>query len=242
MRRLWALRVLVGLALFAAQAAHARADSAARKNNEGNRLYDQKQYDEALKMYVDAQATRPQAPELHYNIGNVLFRKGEYDKAAEEYLRAQAGKDPALAEAATFNRGNAYLAQKKLQQAVSSYVQALRADPGDQDAKRNLELALRLMQEQKKQQQQQNQKQDQKQDQKPQDKNDASKPQDQNQDKNQDQARPGDDRKPPKPKPGEMTEEEARRILEALRQEEKEGIKKHVQAQAPQDRTPEKDW
>jgi tetratricopeptide (TPR) repeat protein len=206
------------------------ADSAASKNNEGNRLYHDKKYDEALKMYIDAQASRPQAPELHYNIGNVLFRKGEYDKAVEEYLRAQAAKDPALAESAAYNRGNAFLAQKQPQQAINSYIQALRRDPRDKDAKRNLELALQLMQEQKKKQQQ-NQKQE--------DKNDPSKPPPQAPPKDQPK---GDDKQPRKPRPGEMSEEEARQILEALRQEEKEGIKKHAQAAVPRSREPEKDW
>ena len=75
----------LGLSLLMIWASPAVADQAASKNNEGNQLYEQKKYDEALKMYVDAQASRPGAPELHYNIGNVLFRKKEFDKAIEEY-------------------------------------------------------------------------------------------------------------------------------------------------------------
>jgi len=39
-----------------------------------------------------------------------------------------------------------------------------------------------------------------------------------------------------------MSEEEARQILEALRESEKDGVKKHAQASAPTDRRPEKDW
>jgi tetratricopeptide (TPR) repeat protein len=225
-----AATLLLGLVLSGARPVC--ADSTAAKNNEGNRLYNDKKYDEALKMYIEAQASRPQAPELHYNIGNVLFRKGEYDKAVEEYMRAQAAKDPALAESAAYNRGNAFLAQHQLPQAVNSYIQALRADPGDQDAKRNLELALQLIQEQKKQQKQQ-------QNQKPEDKNDPTKPPPQTPQQAQ---KKGDEKTPRQPRPGEMSEEEARQILEALRQEEKEGIKKHVQAAAPQSRAPEKDW
>jgi len=47
------------------------------------------------------------------------------------------------------------------------------------------------------------------------------------------------------PRKGEapMSEEEARRILEALQDQEKEGIKQHVQAAIPGDRKPpEEDW
>jgi tetratricopeptide (TPR) repeat protein len=208
------------------------AGSAASRNNEGNRLYDQKRYDDALKMYTDAQAARPDSPELHYNIGNVLFRKQEYDKATEEYLRAQSSVDPALRQAAVFNRGNALLMQGRFQEAVGAYVQALRARPDDADAKRNLELALKRLKEQEKQQ-------------KGGGSRDQQKP-DQNQEEKSPQPQP--DRQDPqgpnkqKPKPGQMTEEEIKQVLEALRAEEKETIRKHARAQVPDRRDPEKDW
>ncbi len=207
----------------------AAADQAATKNNEGNRLYQQKKFDDALKLYVDAQASRPGAPELHYNIGNVLFRKKEYDKAVEEYRRAQAASDPRLSQAAVFNRGNALMQQGRLQDAIQAYVQALRARPDDTDAKRNLEIALRLLEQKKKQQQQQLQ----------QDKNP-----DQNKNPPQQPQQGGGGARPPQQpkKPGEMTEDEARQVLEALQQEEKEGIKKHARAAGGDRRPPEEDW
>ena len=215
---------LLAVALFRPAA----ADPAASRNNEGNRLYNQKLYDEALRMYTDAQASRPDAPELHYNIGNVLFRKKEYDKAVEEYLRAQAGPDPALSQAATFNRGNALLMQSRPEEAIQAYVQALRARPDDAGAKRNLELARRLLQEQKKPQQPQ-QGQDDKQGPSPQ--------------KQEPQPEGAGDQTPPQQKrPGEMSEQEARQVLQALQQEEKEGIKKHARAAAGDRPEPEEDW
>lgn len=208
----------------------ALADPAAKKNNEGNRLYEEKKFDDALKMYVDAQASRPGAPELHYNIGNVLFRKKEYDKAIEEYLRAQAAPDPVLSEAALFNRGNALMMQGHLEDAIQAYVQALRSRPGDADAKRNLELALRLLEQQKKRKQQQPQQQDKNQDQ---NKNPQQQPQ-----QGEGGGRPPQQQK----KPGEMSEDEARQVLEALQQEEKEGIKKHARAAVGDRKPPEQDW
>ena len=220
------------LALLASGPA-ALADPAPARNNEGNRLYNQKRYDEALKLYTDAQASRPGAPELHYNIGNVLYRKGEYDKAAEEYLKAQAAADPALAEAASFNRGNALMMQKRLQEAIGSYVQSLHLKPDDPAAKRNLELALRMLQEQQQQQKQQDNKKNQDKDQK------------QDQSQGQPQQKPGSPSGAPnqgKGAPGEMTPEEARQVLEALRDAEKEGIRKHARAGVPEQQAPEKDW
>jgi Ca-activated chloride channel family protein len=224
--------LLAGLLLLGASADSARADPAASKNNEGNRLYEQKRFDEALKMYTDAQASRPGAPELHYNIGNVLYRKGEFDKALEEYLRAQGASGPALSQASIYNRANALLQQGKVQDAVNAYVQALRSRPDDADAKRNLEIALRRLKEQ-------------------QQKNPQPKPDEQNQPKPPQQnpqgappqPKPGQTpNAPPKPRPGQMSEEEARRILDALRDAEREEIKKHLQAAAGDERPPEEDW
>ena len=209
----------------------ARAVDAAARNNEGNKLYLQKRYDDALKMYTDAQAAAPGAPALHYNIGNVLFRKGEYDKAIEEYLRAQSKGGRSLSESAVFNRGNAQMMKGEVKEAIGSYIQALRLDPNDADAKRNLELALRLIKQQQ-QKQQQDQKQD---DQKEPQKNQPSPVQDQNKDQQNDQ-------KPPPKRPGQMSEDEARQILEALRENDKEGVRKHAQATSPRTRNPEEDW
>ena len=146
----------------------------------------------------------------------------------EEYLRAQAGPDPALSQAATFNRGNALLMQSRPEEAIQAYVQALRARPDDAGAKRNLELARRLLQEQKKPQQPQ-QGQDDKQGPSPQ--------------KQEPQPEGAGDQTPPQQKrPGEMSEQEARQVLQALQQEEKEGIKKHARAAAGDRPEPEEDW
>src|SRR5262249_41787834 len=120
---------------------------------------------------------------------------------------------------------NALMMQGRLQDAVGAYVQALRARPGDTDAKRNLELALRMLQQQKKQQQQQQQ-------------NDKN-PQ---QNKPEPQPSPGEDNKPKQKKPGEMSEDEARQVLQALQQEEREGIKKHARALPGDRKPPEEDW
>ncbi len=234
-RPLFHILFAAGMGLAAVGALEAADRAAASRNNEGNRLYDEHQYDDALKLYTDAQARLPNAPELHYNIGNVLFRKSEFDKAVEEYRKAESSPDPKLAQQATFNRGNALLMQEKPQDAVQAYIQALRARPDDADAKRNLELALRMMQEQKKQQQQQPGKQDQDsqdQDQQPPPPSEGKPPEPQ----------PESQSAPPKPKPGQMSEEEARRLLDALREEERAGVRKQARAAVPDRRDPEKDW
>ena len=210
--------ILLGALLSVVPTVQVRADSAAARNNEGNELYQEKRFDQALKKYVDAQALKPEAPELHYNIGNVLFRQGELDKAAAEYSRAASAGDRAVAQASSFNRGNALLQKGEIEAAIQSYIDALQGDSDDQDAKRNLELALRMLQQQQQQQQQPEQ-----------DQNDQPEEEEQQQPpppqggENDQQKQP-----PPQRRPGEMTEEEARQILDALREDEKDAIRKHA--------------
>ncbi|HET8948608.1 MAG TPA: hypothetical protein VFQ07_16625, partial [Candidatus Polarisedimenticolia bacterium] len=128
--------------------------------------------------------------------------------------------------------GNALMMKGELQPAVDAYVQALKMEPHDQDAKRNLELALRLLEKQKQQQQQQ-------QDQPPDQQNQKQPPQPQPNDKQ----KPDDKKQPQQQKPGEMSQDEAKQILDALRESEKESLKKHAQASAPpHPHEPEKDW
>ncbi|OLD64615.1 MAG: hypothetical protein AUI47_05185 [Acidobacteria bacterium 13_1_40CM_2_68_5] len=52
----------------------------------------------------------------------------------------------------------------------------------------------------------------------------------------------GGGKSPLQKRPGEMSEEEARQVLQALAQDEKEGIKKHARAAAGDRRPPEEDW
>ena len=76
------------------------------------------------------------------------------------------GRD--VAQGARFNAGNTHFARKNWPDAIRNYQEALRLDPADRDAKKNLELALLQMQEEekKKQEQKQDDKQDDQQDEK----------------------------------------------------------------------------
>lgn len=53
--------------------------------DEGNKLYDEKKYEEALSSYMKFLEMNPSAFQTHYNIGNCYKEMGEYDRAIEEY-------------------------------------------------------------------------------------------------------------------------------------------------------------
>jgi len=152
-------------------------------------------------------------------------------------------------------------AQKAAVEAATQFEQAILLDPADADAKVNYELSLQLQQELEKKKQEQ-QKQDQKkkdQDKKDQDKNkdkqgqqDQQKKPDAGQDKDKDKPQ---DQQQPKPdeqqqqqqaaqgakKDGEMTPDEAKQLLNAMRQEEQANREK-MRLNLGQPEPVEKDW
>jgi len=147
--RAGAARIAAGLllAVTAAPTPAAFAASAASLVEEGNRHLSEGRYDEALRLYTQAQIDQPDTPEIHLDIGNVFYRKGEFEKAREAYRRAFEARERSLAESARYNAGTASLAGGRLEEAVDHYREALKMNPGDADARRNLELALRRMSE-----------------------------------------------------------------------------------------------
>ncbi len=234
--------------------------TAHRKTEEANEKYTEKAYEDALRGYTEAQVGAPEAPELHYDIGNVLYRRENWKGAAEEYARALLSAAPTLSPSVSYNLGNALFKQENFDDAAKAYRRTLEAVPGDRDAKRNLELSLRAV-EQKKQQQKDPQKQKQQKEQERQEQQ-----QQQQQQQNQQPAPGGDkkkneeDKKAPgesKPEPGDdgkqggkdkqreggMTPEEAKSLLDSLGEQEKAALKRQAERRLKQeDSGPEEDW
>ena len=221
--------------------------SAHSKNEEGNQLYEAKQYPEALKKYTEAQLEAPDSPQLHYNLGNVFFRQGEIDKAREEYRRALAAADASLDPRAVYNLGNTFLSQQQYKEAVEAYQRTLKLSPKDMDAKRNLELALLRMKQ--KNQKQPSSGKDQKKDQQKQ--NDGqSNPSPSGSQEQKEKAGADQEKNDPnrqnaqgkRPEKGGMTKEEAERILSALQEDEKANLKHRLEAQKDKPQDVDEDW
>jgi len=138
------LPLLVVLALLAG-ACSASQDSVRARNSQANRLYAAGDYQGALDAYQKLLAERPDLPELAYNTGNALDRLGQYERAIDETRRALPPPSPALGAATYFALGNHFLALNDLESAYEAYRNALLEDPGDADAKYNLELVLLRM-------------------------------------------------------------------------------------------------
>jgi len=139
---------LAPLALIAGLLPTACASSVHSLNEDGNRFFAQGRYEQALESYQRARAERPDLFEFDYNIGNTLHRLGDYTRAVEETQRATAATDGDLAFRAYYSLGNHHFRLGQLQAAFDAYKQALILNPDDVDAKYNLELVARLLAEQ----------------------------------------------------------------------------------------------
>ncbi len=115
----------------------------------GQQLYEAGKFLEAYEAFQRV-LRQEGGPEVRYNSGNTLYRLRQYTEAAKTWRESLNGpKD--LKQQVFYNMGNAYVRaaedanalSRYLDRAIEAYQEALRIDPTDQDAKWNLELALR---------------------------------------------------------------------------------------------------
>ena len=136
-------RAMLVIAVVVAVCLLACGPTPAEVNNSGHEPYLGGDHASALESYQDAQVRAPESGEPHYNSGNALYRTEEYEEALQSYdesLRYAAGE---LRSHGFFNRGNTAFQQEQYPEAVEAYEEVLRMNPDDQDAKHNLELALK---------------------------------------------------------------------------------------------------
>lgn len=237
----------LALAALAGAAAPGRlAAQQAPDRDDGEGLYRAGRFQEAYDAFQRAAERHGRTADLTYDAGNALYRLGRYDAAAGSFRDAQTEPTP-VKQPSTYNLGNALVKAAEsqpdrrddLRRAVSAYEQALLLSPADRDAKWNLELALRkLEQEEQRQQQQQNQ---------------GGGGGEGGQGDRQDQSdgpdssqTGGNDGQKPQPTPGDeggkggdetpaqtaLTEEQARRLLDAIQSEEGEVLDDRNQGRA----------
>ena len=222
-----------------------KAESLASKNKEGNRLFAQGKYEDAEKAYLDAQVNSPGRPEVLYNLGNSLIKQKKYDKGIQALRQSISKGDKGIRENSWFNTGNALFSKGSFKDSSEAFIQALRLNPADKDAKHNLEMALLKLRQQEQKQSNSSQKQQ----------NSENPDQNRSQKENRNQASSKDQGsssgqkgqnepvKPQKPilREGSISKEQAIQILEAFRNQELEEQRKLMERHARQ-KTSEKDW
>ena len=214
------------VALLAMHAVCAMAQSARSLVRDGNAQYDKEKYSEAELDYRKALEREQDLVHGNFNLVDALHRQGKYAEAVDAFQHAveQAGS-PELKASAQYNIGNSFMKEEKYREAINAYIEALKLSPSDQDAKFNLSYALKKLREQQQQQQQQQQDR--------QDKNKQQQQQQQQQNQEQQQTRPQEQR--------QMSKAEAQRILEVLKNSERDIQKKLRVRQAVRPKS-ERDW
>jgi Ca-activated chloride channel family protein len=116
------------------------------------------QFIRAAQRWKDQIVGGDKHPSTLYNLGTAMLAADSLDAAAEILERASTVPDAALRERALYNLGLAQLKRgmrteapdpRAFSSAVAAYRALLRQSPGDNDAKFNYELALRLQKQQK---------------------------------------------------------------------------------------------
>lgn len=235
-----------------------------KKGRQGNVLYGQEQYEDAINAYregIDAvQDDGPGAVHsgLLNNLGAALYRTGDMEQAGIAFSSAGSmALAPEDLVRASYNAGNAAFQAEQLEQALEHYRRALLNDPSNADAKFNYEFAKRRLEEQQQQQdqEQQDQQDENQENQENQDQQDQEGEQDQENQQDQEQQQNSEDpgqqqdqqqdqqqqEQQEREDPTQLSEEEAQRILQALENEE-EQLLRQVQKMKTRPRRVEKDW
>jgi len=108
----------------------------------GNASFRAGRYEEAASSYLSVR-NRSWRGLVDYDLANVWARLGEDRAALSLYDLALREGDSSLAAAIAFNRGVLHYEQGRYAESYTSFREALRLDPRDAGARRNLELAFR---------------------------------------------------------------------------------------------------
>lgn len=259
----------LGLVLMFGQVMVLQAQHDKMEIKSGNKSYESKDYDSALRAYDLALRINPKNQTALFNKADALYKAEKFDEAAEIFsqLAKTESNDKRKAEA-LHNLGNSYLKKEKYKESVDAYRQSLRLNPSDEQTRYNLAYATQKLKKQEEQNKscdkpgendkgdKDKEKQGDKGDKgennkdgekKPDDKGDkGDKNEDAKGDKDKKENKPEDGKegqadKPERPKP--MSKEEAEMMLNALEKSEKDTQKKVMKATQPVKKNPaEKDW
>lgn len=210
---------------------------------EGNRNFEEKEYEESEVSYRKAINKEADLFDANFNLGDALYKQEKFDEAATKFdrltNRAESNKELAKAY---HNLGNSLLKSQKIEQSIAAYKSSLRNYPGDQETKYNLSYAKDLLKEQQqKKDQKQNKDQENNKDKQEQDKEnqDQQEKDQQEQNKNEQQK----DKQKQQEQPQKISKEDANRLLNALANDEKKIQEKVKKAKAKMQKVKtEKDW
>ena len=244
--------------------------------------YERGKYSRARSEFERLARQAPEDARLRYNAGAAAFQDEDYDSALKHFNQTITARDLKLQEQSYYNLGNTHFRigeksedakekQQQWEQALHQYDNALRLNTNDVDAKFNMDVVKKRLEELKQQQQQQKQdnkdqnkddeKKNEEKDKQDQEKKDEQKKQDQakkdeqakkeeqeKKDQQQAQDQRGQDSEKPDQQPNyarvmQMTPEQAQQLLDAQKTQERAMIfqPQNLRTNRPRDKV-FKDW
>jgi len=187
----------------------------------GNRLYKKGEFAGSEGMYRRAEEQTGSGNDAIFNLGDALYRQNRFSESSAEFSRAaKAGETDSLKRAdGLYNLGNSLLKEQKFDESINAYINSLKLNPDNLQAKYNLAYAQDQL---KKQEEQQQQDQNKDQDQDGQNKDNQDQNKDQEQKDNQDQQNEQQDQQQQQQQQTAISREDAKRLLDALAGKEKE--------------------
>lgn len=202
---------------------------------EGNKLYKEERYADAEVAYRKALQENAMNEIAQFNLAASLLRQGSASgETQQEAMRilqnlTRDAENISIAEKAFYNLGNIAFNSQDYAKSIELYKNALRRNPDNDNARDNLRLAQKRLEEQQNQNNDQNQdknedKKDEKKDQQQQNQNqnqnqDQNKNQD-NQDKQQQQQNQDKQQQQQQQQNGGISQQNAEKILKAMENEE----------------------
>ncbi|MEI6884735.1 MAG: tetratricopeptide repeat protein [Bacteroidota bacterium] len=200
---------------------------------QGNKQYNKGDYKEAEKDYRKALEINKESVKGKFNLGTAIYQEKNFEESAKLYGDlAGKNQDRDIQAGIYHNMGNSFLEAKQYDKSILAYKNALMNNPSDIDTKYNLEYAKMMLKKQQEQQKKDQDKQNKDKQDKKKDKQDQKKDQQKQDQKNQ----PPQDQK-------KLSKEDAARMLEALKNDEKKTMQKVKKEKAKvQVVGIEKDW
>ena len=122
---------------------------------QGNQAYAAENYEQALEAYEKASELEPDSARIWFNRGSTLYKQEDYTAAGDAFEKAALrGSDPAIEALSKFSHGNSAFRQgvgqqrtdprqalQSVERVVQLYQDALKLNPGLNDARHNIEVA-----------------------------------------------------------------------------------------------------
>lgn len=125
--------------------------SHAQASEDPDELYRQGRFTEAEKEYAREDMDSPKDVRYRYNRGCAAFQNSDYKGAEAAFSSVlRRTEDREVRYKAAYNLGNTAFKQGDFESAVSHYGRAIQYDPENEDARYNMELALREVEKLKK--------------------------------------------------------------------------------------------